>query len=132
MNKVFHFTPAAAATAATPSPQAAAPTATATPNATATAGAAPQAAAASQVDVHATLTQLAQKKGEKLNWQTSIVDLMKVLDLDSSLSARKQLAQELHFTGNMEDSASMNTWLQKEVLKRFAQNGGKLPQELLH
>ena len=121
MDKVFHFKPAVAAPAAPLAPTQTAPPQTGTAS-----------QSTSQVDVHATLTQLAQKKGEKLNWETSIVDLMKVLDLDSSLTARKQLAQELHYTGSTSDSAAMNTWLQKEVLKRFAQSGGKLPQELLH
>ena len=67
---------------------------------------------------------------EKLDWRTSIVDLMKLLDLDSSLSARKELAQELHYSGDVNDSASMNVWLHKQVMRRLAENGGKVPEEL--
>jgi hypothetical protein len=84
------------------------------------------------IDVNAVLSEMAKKRSEKLNWQTSIVDLMKLLDMDSSLTARKQLAQELHYTGDFNDSAAMNIWLQQEVLKRFAQNGGKVSPDLLH
>ena len=72
-----------------------------------------------------------QKNREKLDWKHSIVDLMKLVGMDSSLSARKQLATELHYTGNQTDTASMNMWLHKEVLKKLAENGGKVPQELL-
>ena len=83
-----------------------------------------------EVDVEQVLTGLAAKKGETLNWRTSIVDLMKVLDLDSSLTARKQLADELHFTGDKDDSASMNVWLHKQVVKKLEENGGKVPADL--
>jgi hypothetical protein len=83
------------------------------------------------VDVAAVLNDLAKKNPEKLDWRSSIVDLMKLVGMDSSLAARKELATELHFTGDMNDSASMNVWLQKEVLKKLAENGGKVPQELL-
>jgi len=76
------------------------------------------------------LSNLAAQNKQKLNWRTSIVDLMKLLDLDSSLSARKQLAQELHFTGDMNDSASMNIWLHKQVMVKLADNGGKVPEDL--
>jgi hypothetical protein len=68
--------------------------------------------------------------GEQLNWRTSIVDLMKLLGLDSSLSARKELASELHYTGNTEDSAAMNIWLHKQVMQKLAANGGKVPDDL--
>ena len=83
-----------------------------------------------EVDVAAILTKLASEKKEKLDWQKSIVDLMKLLDLDSSLSARKELAQELHYSGDMNDSASMNVWLHKQVMRKLAENGGKVPEEL--
>jgi hypothetical protein len=86
--------------------------------------------AGESVDVEAVLTELASKNSQQLNWRTSIVDLMKLLDLDSSLNARKELAQELHYTGDMNDSASMNIWLHKEVMQKFAENGGKVPDEL--
>ena len=84
------------------------------------------------VDVNAVLTERAAKKKEKLDWRHSIVDLMKVLDLDSSLTARKELARELHYTGDMNDSAAMNTWLHKQVMKKLAENGGKVPADLMH
>jgi hypothetical protein len=88
------------------------------------------ASGASSVDVAAVLTQRAATKKEKLNWRTSIVDLMKVLDLDSSLTARKELAKELNYTGSTDDSAAMNMWLHKEVMAKFAANGGKVPDDL--
>jgi len=91
---------------------------------------APGAASAGSVDVSAVLTERAAKKKEKLDWRHSIVDLMKVLDLDSSLTARKDLAQELHYTGDMRDSAAMNIWLHKQVMKKLAENGGKVPADL--
>ena len=74
---------------------------------------------------------MAKKNPEKLDWRRSIVDLMKLVGMDSSLSARKQLATELHYSGDQNDSASMNIWLHKEELKKLAENGGKVPQELL-
>ncbi len=90
----------------------------------------PAAAPQSQVDVEAVLTKLASQNKEKLDWRKSIVDLMKLLNLDSSLGARKELAKELHFTGNMEDSAAMNIWLHKQVMIKLAENGGKVPDSL--
>jgi hypothetical protein len=92
--------------------------------------AAPAAAPASQVDVAAVLTGLAAQSKEKLDWRRSIVDLMKLLKLDSSLTARKELAKELHYTGDMNDSASMNIWLHKQVMQKLAENGGKVPDDL--
>ena len=83
-----------------------------------------------EVDVAGVLTKLAGEKKEKLDWRTSIVDLMKLLDLDSSLSARKELAEELHYSGDTNDSASMNVWLHKQVMRKLAENGGKVPEEL--
>ena len=88
------------------------------------------AAPAQPVDVEAVLTQLAAQKGQTLNWRTSIVDLMKLLDLDSSLAERKELARELGYSGDMNDSASMNIWLHKQVMRKLADNGGKVPAEL--
>jgi hypothetical protein len=94
--------------------------------------AAPAAAVAPPVvDVTAILNDLAKKNPEKLDWRRSIVDLMKLVGMDSSFTARKQLAAELHYSGDPNDSASMNIWLHKEVLKKLAENGGKVPQELL-
>lgn len=85
-----------------------------------------------EVDVSAVLADLTAKNADKhLNWKTSIVDLLKLLDIDSSLAARKELADELHYTGDKNDSATMNVWLHKEVLKKVAENGGKVPADLL-
>jgi hypothetical protein len=71
-------------------------------------------------------------KKEKLEWRTSIVDLMKALDIDSSLAARKELAKELNYTGDTNDSASMNIWLHKQVIVKIVANGGKVPADLKH
>src|SRR5207302_2230025 len=84
-----------------------------------------------QVDVAVILNGLAAKNPEKLDWRRSIVDLMKLVGMDSSLSARKQLATELHYSGDQSDTAAMNIWLHKEVLRKLSENGGKVPQELL-
>ena len=86
--------------------------------------------AGAPVDVEAILTHLATQNHEKLDWRKSIVDLMKLLNLDSSLHARKELAKELHFTGDMNDSATMNIWLHKQVMTKLAENGGKVPDSL--
>jgi hypothetical protein len=75
---------------------------------------------------------MAAGKHEKLNWQTSIVDLMKLVDLDPSLENRKTLAGELGYTGNTQDSTSMNIWLHKEVMQKLAASGGKVPDSLRH
>jgi hypothetical protein len=114
------------------------PAATTAPAATPPAAAAPAAPAAppvtaiSPVDVVAKLEGLAAGNSQKLNWKTSIVDLLKLLDLDSSLTARKELATELGCPADkMGDSASMNIWLHKTVLQKLAQNGGNIPKELL-
>ena len=96
-----------------------------------TASAAPSAPGQS-VDVAAIVDKAAAAKHEKLEWRTSIVDLMKALDIDSSLAARKELAKELGYTGDTNDSASMNVWLHKQVMAKLAANGGKLPPEIKH
>ena len=85
-----------------------------------------------QVDIAAVLSQKAAARGEKLNWQTSIVDLMKLVDLEPSLDNRRALAKELGYTGNTQDTASMNIWLHKEVMERLAASGGKVPDSLRH
>jgi hypothetical protein len=128
MSKIFGHATAATATA----PGAQTQSATA-PEQQAQAPAAPAAAVAPPpvVDVTAILNDLAKKNPEKLDWKRSIVDLMKLVGMDSSFAARKQLAEELHYTGDPNDSASMNIWLHKEVLRKLAENGGKVPQELL-
>ena len=134
MSKIFgHAAPATTASASQAA--AAAPAAGGAPQTPAAAGSsapAPTAApAAPVVDVAAVLNDLAKKNPEKLDWRKSIVDLMKLVGMDSSLTARKQLATELYFTGDMNDSASMNVWLHKQVLIKLAENGGKVPPELL-
>jgi hypothetical protein len=88
------------------------------------------AAPESQVDVAAVLDKLASQNREKLDWRKSIVDLMKLVKLDSSLSARKELAKELHYPGGTKDSAAMNIWLHKQVMIKLAENGGKVPGDL--
>ncbi|MGK5047688.1 DUF3597 domain-containing protein [Janthinobacterium sp. GB4P2] len=122
-NKIFHHAsdaaPASTPAAATDAPAAAAPAAAPAP-----------AVAVPVVDVEVVLVDLASKNAEKLNWRTSIVDLMKLLQLDSSLASRKELAQELHFTGDTNDSASMNIWLHRQVMIKLAENGGKVPDAL--
>ncbi|TDH64122.1 DUF3597 domain-containing protein [Dankookia rubra] len=89
-----------------------------------------QPASLQNVDVAAILDGLAAKSSQKLDWKHSIVDLMKLLGLDSSLEARKELAQELHYGGSTSDSAAMNIWLHSQVVQKLAQNGGKVPEEL--
>jgi hypothetical protein len=84
------------------------------------------------VDVEAVLNKLKADKHANLDWQHSIVDLMKLLDLDSSLSARQELAKELHYTGDAHDSAAINIWLHKQVMTKLAENGGKVPDNLKH
>ncbi|CAI9121389.1 DUF3597 domain-containing protein [Brytella acorum] len=118
MSKIFGH-----AEAATPATAGTAPVAT---------SAAPTAAPAAPVDVNAILTDLAAKNGQNLNWRQSIVDLLKLLGLDSSLESRKQLAGELHYTGSTDDTATMNVWLIKQVWQKLAENGGKVPDELKH
>jgi len=88
------------------------------------------AAPAQSVDVAPILDKAVAAKKEKLEWRTSIVDLMKALDIDSSLAARKELAKELGYSGDSNDSASMNVWLHKQVMAKFAANGGKLPADV--
>jgi hypothetical protein len=94
------------------------------------AASAPAAAPMQQVDVEAVLNGMQQQSGQQLNWRTSIVDLLKLLGLDSSLQARKELAAELHYTGDTNDSASMNIWLHRQVMNKLAENGGKVPADL--
>jgi hypothetical protein len=89
-------------------------------------------APAQSVDVAAILDKAVAAKKEKLEWRTSIVDLMKALDVDSSLGARKELAKDLKYTGDTNDSASMNIWLHKQMMAELAANGGKLPPEIKH
>lgn len=98
------------------------------PNFTPTA--APATTVITEVDVEAVLTEKVAAAGQQLNWRTSIVDLMKLLDLDPSLDNRKELAAELGYTGDTDDSATMNIWLHKQVMRALAENGGIVPAEL--
>jgi hypothetical protein len=127
------------APSATPAPRPASPTAAnapartqpaATPSNPAAAPARPASVAPAPIDIESILDTLGSKSGQKLDWRTSIVDLMKLLDLDSSLEHRKQLAKELGYTGNPQDSASLNIWLHKEVMAKLAANGGQVPPTL--
>ena len=124
--------PDSASSSATPASTSAAPPA-ATSAAQASPAAAPASVAAapmSQVDIESVLTQRAGESKQKLDWRRSIVDLMKLLDLDSSLAARKELAKELGYTGSTDDSGAMNIWLHKQVMVKLAASGGKVPDEL--
>src|SRR5215510_8340669 len=103
------------------------------PAASASAGTATGATAAkpiSKADVEAILAKLADEQDEDLDWKSSIVDLMKLLKLDSGLGARKQLAKELGYTGALDGSAEMNVWLHKQVMTKLAETGGKVPDSL--
>jgi len=108
--------PAAPAAPAAPAPTAAPATATAAPPV---------------VDVETVLETMAAGTKQTLDWRHSIVDLMKLVGIDSSLANRKALAQELGYTGDMNDSATMNVWLQKQVLQKLSENGGHVPANLL-
>lgn len=90
------------------------------------------AGATTQVNIESVLMAMAAKKSEKLNWRSSIVDLMKLVDLDPSLENRKTLAGELGYTGDTRDSASMNIWLHQQVMLKLAAAGGKVPDSLRH
>lgn len=125
MSKIFGGATPDIATAPSPVPSTAQPTAHSPATAEASTTPPPT------VDVTAILNQLASSNPEKLDWKKSIVDLMKLVDMDSSLAARKELAVELHYTGNTGDSAAMNIWLHRQVIKKIAENGGKVPSELL-
>ena len=120
--------------AAQPAPKPAPPTAGRAPSATAQAPAPqpkPAPAAPAPVDVEAVLQGMATANKQQLNWRTSIVDLMKLLGMDSSLENRKELARELGYTGDQNDSAAMNIWLHKRVMKELAAHGGKVPANML-
>ncbi len=127
MSKIFGHPAAAAPTAAG---AAAAPVGGSTPAMGQASGSASPAAAGPAVDVGEVLANMASSAGQPLNYKTSIVDLMKLLSLDSSLDNRKSLATELHYTGDMNDSASMNVWLHKQVMTKLAENGGTVPADL--
>ena len=120
MGAIFGTTAEAAGSGATPSPGGSATTS------------GTSSAPAQTIDVAPILDKAVAAQKEKLEWRTSIVDLMKALNIESSLSARKELARELGYTGDMNESASMNIWLHKQVMTKLAANGGKVPDDLKH
>lgn len=123
MDKIFHHKPKAVPAQAAPVPaQTQAP-----PTAVAVAPAPPP----QVIDVTASLDDMAASAGQKLDWRHSIVDLMKLVGMESSLAERKELADELGYTGDKADSATMNIWLHKQVIKKLSENGGKVPAELM-
>jgi hypothetical protein len=124
MSAIFGKSAPAAAPAGAP------PTTSADSPPTAPAATADRSGGGGGVDVEKVLSERAAQKQEKLDWRKSIVDLMKVLDLDSSLTARKQLASELGYKGELNGSAEMNIWLHKQVMQKLAANGGKVPADL--
>ena len=125
MGKILGHGGDAKASAARPAaPAAPAPAAASTPAPAAT-------AAPPVVDVETVLETMAAGNKQNLDWRNSIVDLMKLVGIDSSLANRKALAQELGYTGDMNDSASMNIWLHKQVLRKLSENGGHVPANLL-
>jgi hypothetical protein len=132
LDKIFHHGQSSASAATPTSPAASQPTQSTAAPAGAAASATSASARLSDVDVEAVLTKLASSKGGGGNWRTSIVDLLKMLDLDSSLAARKSLAQELNVHAGADGSAEQNIALQKAVMQKLAENGGKVPQSLRH
>jgi hypothetical protein len=135
VNAIFGSKAAAAvpgaSAAASAAPAGAAPSASPAAGSTATASAATAAPAPiSKADVEAIIAKIESDRGVKYNWRQSIVDLMKLLDLDSSLGARKELAQELGYKGALDGSAEMNVWLHKQVMEKLAEGGGKVPASL--
>ena len=123
MSKVFgHAAPAPAATASAPA-QSAPAAASAPPAPT-------KPTPISKADAEALLTQIASNYSHPVNWRTSIVDLMAILGIDNSLAQRKALAKELGYTGDMNDSATMNIWLHAQVMQQLEENGGYVPDSL--
>ena len=126
MSKIFHHPAASGPEAAEQAPPVATDTTVQQPVATAVA----PAPGGTPFNVGEALAAMAAKNGQPLNYKTSIVDLLKLLDLDSSMDARKGLAAELHYTGSTEDSAAMNMWLHKAVMTKLEENGGTVPADL--
>jgi uncharacterized protein DUF3597 len=129
VSAIFGSKHAAGVTAAA-GPSSPSPSSPATSASAGTAAGATAAKPISKADVEAILAKLADEQDEDLDWKSSIVDLMKLLKLDSGLGARKQLAQELGYTGALDGSAAMNVWLQKQVMTKLAESGGKVPDSL--
>ena len=120
---IFGRKPSATGSASAPAPATAAPRTPAAPSAPVPVRA--------PVDMEAVMKEYESKTDQKLNWRTSIVDLLKLLDIDSSLENRKELAKELGYTGNTSDSAAMNIWLHKQVMRKLNESGGNVPASLL-
>ena len=140
MDKIFGYVTAAVSSKSIAPASTAAPATPTASTASASSEQAPEVSAAVEsmpaavsksVDVAAVLDDLAKHNSEDLNWRKSIVDLMKLVGIDSSLNSRKELADELNYTGDMSDSASMNIWLHNAVIKKLAANGGAVPADLL-
>jgi len=127
LGRIFNRDKDKPAPSAPPQP---APTSTPVQAPSSPAAAAPAPQAAQPVDVAGILDFKNSVRDEKLNWQTSIVDLMKLLGMESSLAERKELADELGYTGDKSDSASMNIWLHKQVIQKIVDNGGQLPRDM--
>ncbi|MES2152479.1 MAG: DUF3597 domain-containing protein [Pseudomonadota bacterium] len=106
--------------------------ASAQPAGQASSSAPPPAAPLGQIDVEAILDNMVTASGQSLNWRSSIVDLLKLLQLDSGLEARKELARELNYKGDTSDTAALNIWLHRQLMYTLAANGGKVPAELKH
>ena len=119
MHKIFR---PATAPSAEPAPQ---------PTERGTSGGGSPAQPAAPIDVAAILDKMASESRQKLDWRHSIVDLMKLVGMDSSLNARRELAADLNYSGDTRDTATMNMWLHKEVMNKLAANGGKVPPDLL-
>ncbi len=126
MSKIFHHPAASGPDAVEQAPPVATDTTVQQPVAAAVA----PAPGGTPFDVGSALAAMAAKNGQSLNYKTSIVDLLKLLDLDSGMAARKGLAAELHYSGNTDDSATMNTWLHKQVMIKLEENGGTVPADL--
>jgi hypothetical protein len=130
MSKIFGSAEAAPAAPAATSGGSQSPSAQPNARADAAAPSSGRSPSGQGVDVEAVLKGMAAQSKQKLDYRHSIVDLMKLLDLDSSLTARKELAKELHYSGDTNDSAAMNVWLHKQVMRKLAENGGKVPDDL--
>jgi hypothetical protein len=127
VNAIFGSGSAPTATQSAAPGGSAAPSSSSAPASSSAAGAP---APISRAEVEAQIAAIEAKRGVKYNWKQSIVDLMKLLDLDSSLAARKELAQELGYKGALDGSAEMNVWLHKQVMEKLAEGGGKVPDSL--
>ncbi len=129
MSKIFHHDAAAPAAPAAPAADTTTADTAAAPDATATAGAAD--ASMPAVDVEQVLSSIAAQYPHPVNWKYSIVDLLAILGIDNSLPQRRALAAELGYTGDTDDTATMNIWLHKEVMRKLAENGGMVPADLM-